>query len=210
MGNNPGGFVDPSGLCKDESRLDRLLASISGYGIGLGETVSDFVDSLIYSARHPWTTSGIYLLIHAQEIADQQRAAIQRFWGDLTSGDAERFGHAMGAIGGHALITVAQIEVAKGIAKAASAPHGGSAPGRVSPGVKAVGDDITKLLGKDARVITNQAADNIFLSNDGLIRVRFDINNPSPHANPHVHVEVNVNGKWEKSGPLYPRDVTPK
>jgi hypothetical protein len=76
--------------------------------------------------------------------------------------------------------------------------------------VKAVGDDVTKFLGKDARVITNQAGDRVFLSKDGLRRVRLDINNPSPHANPHMHVEVNVNGKWVKSGPLYPSDVTPK
>jgi hypothetical protein len=86
----------------------------------------------------------------------------------------------------------------------------GEAPYKVSPAVKAVGDDVTRFLGKDARVITNPAGDTIFLSKDGLRRVRFDINNPSPHLNPHSHVEINVNGKWVKSGPLYPSDVTPK
>ncbi|MCL2649345.1 MAG: hypothetical protein FWD61_20515 [Phycisphaerales bacterium] len=77
----------------------------------------------------------------------------------------------------------------------------------VSPAVKAVGDDIIRFLGKDARVITNKAGDTVFLSKDGLRRVRFDIKNPSPHAYPHSHVEVNVNGKWVKSGQLYPYDV---
>jgi hypothetical protein len=87
---------------------------------------------------------------------------------------------------------------------------GGFAPKGVSPAAKAVGDDVMKFLGKDVRVITNSASDTVFLSKDGLRRVRFDFNNPSPHLNPHSHVEIKVNGKWVKSGPLYPSDVTPK
>jgi len=62
-------------------------------------------------------------------------------------------------------------------------------------------------LGKDYKVITNKAGDKIFISRDGTRRIRFDINNPSPHKNPHSHVEQLVNGKWVKSGPIYPRDV---
>ena len=82
--------------------------------------------------------------------------------------------------------------------------------GAVSPAAKAVGNDLIQFLGKNARVITNPAGDTVILSNNGLKRVRFDFNNPSTHANPHSHVEIKVNGKWVKSGPLYPSDVTPK
>ena len=41
-------------------------------------------------------------------------------------------------------------------------------------------------------------------------RVRFDINRPAPHTSPHAHVEELVDGKWRKSGPIYPTDVPPR
>jgi hypothetical protein len=66
---------------------------------------------------------------------------------------------------------------------------------------------INRWLGNDVRVVTNPAGDTIFLSKDGLRRVRFDIKRPSPHNSPHTHVEEFVNGKWRKSGPIYPTDV---
>jgi len=62
-------------------------------------------------------------------------------------------------------------------------------------------------LGDKARMIKNAYDDTVIISEDGTRRVRFDINNPSPHENPHGHVEELINGKWEKSGPLYPTDV---
>ena len=62
-------------------------------------------------------------------------------------------------------------------------------------------------LGPNARMITNQAGDKIFLSADGTRRLRFDINRPYPHSSPHAHVEELVNGVWVKSGPIYPTDV---
>ena len=72
-------------------------------------------------------------------------------------------------------------------------------------------DDLAKnikdWLGKDAKVITNKSGDKVFISSDGTRRIRFDINNTSPHNNPHGHVEEFINGKWVKSGPLYPVDV---
>jgi len=71
-------------------------------------------------------------------------------------------------------------------------------------------DDVMEFLGEDARVITNPQGDTILLSKSGLKRVRFDINNPSQHVNPHAHVEIKVGNRWIKSGPLYPSDVAPK
>lgn len=62
-------------------------------------------------------------------------------------------------------------------------------------------------LGPNVRTITNRAGDKVFLSDDGLRRIRFDINNPAPHTSPHAHVEELINGRWVKSGPIFPRDV---
>ena len=62
-------------------------------------------------------------------------------------------------------------------------------------------------LGKDAKVITNPAGDKVFISANGTRRIRFDIHRPHPHQSPHAHVEILQDGKWVKSGPLYPTDV---
>ena len=58
----------------------------------------------------------------------------------------------------------------------------------------------SKFLGKGkVRVITNKAGDKIFLSADGLRKIRFDMKNPHG-LRPHAHVEVYKNGGW------YPAD----
>jgi RHS repeat-associated protein len=64
-------------------------------------------------------------------------------------------------------------------------------------------------LGDGAQVITNRAGDKIFLSENGTRRIRFDINRPHPHVNPHAHVEELVNGRWV-GGRRYPVDVEPR
>jgi len=66
---------------------------------------------------------------------------------------------------------------------------------------------ISRWLGEGARFIRNEAGDTVFLSKDGLKCVRFDFNRTKPHNNPHAHVEVKVDGKWVKSGQIYPIDV---
>ncbi|MCH9634488.1 MAG: hypothetical protein S4CHLAM7_12400 [Chlamydiae bacterium] len=66
---------------------------------------------------------------------------------------------------------------------------------------------ISDWLGRGSKLITNDAGDLIFLSEDGLRCVRFDFNITRPHNNVHAHVEAKVNGKWVKSGPIYPLDV---
>ena len=47
---------------------------------------------------------------------------------------------------------------------------------------------ISDYVGKDAQLIKNKSGDTVLLSKDGKRRVRFDINNPAPHKNPHGHV----------------------
>ncbi|HEY5235288.1 MAG TPA: hypothetical protein VIJ14_03845, partial [Rhabdochlamydiaceae bacterium] len=62
-------------------------------------------------------------------------------------------------------------------------------------------------LGEGAKFIRNEAGDPVFLSKDGLKCVRFDFNRTTPHNSPHAHIEVKVDGKWVKSGQIYPTDV---
>jgi RHS repeat-associated protein len=68
---------------------------------------------------------------------------------------------------------------------------------------------VGKYLGNSVKVIINKAGDRIFLSQDGLKRIRFDIKRPHPHKNPHAHVEQKVDGKW-RGGRAYPKDVLPE
>ncbi len=66
---------------------------------------------------------------------------------------------------------------------------------------------ISSWLGEGAKFIRNEAGDSVFLSKDGMRCVRFDFNNTKPHNNLHAHVEIKVDGKWVKSGQIYPIDV---
>jgi RHS repeat-associated protein len=65
-------------------------------------------------------------------------------------------------------------------------------------------------LGEEAKVVTNKAGDNIFMSKDGLRKVRFDVKNPHGDM-PHVHLEEFVNGKWVDAIPgthrIYPKPL---
>lgn len=61
--------------------------------------------------------------------------------------------------------------------------------------VEKVGKLAKSWLGEDATNITNKAGDEIFVSKDGLRKMRFDIKNSQGDL-PHVHLEKFVNGKW--------------
>ena len=77
--------------------------------------------------------------------------------------------------------------------------------------VQSVSKEIIEWLGANSKVIINASGDKVFLSKDGLRKVRFDFNNTSPHSNPHMHIEKLVNGKWKavdtNSKQIYPIDV---
>jgi RHS repeat-associated protein len=97
------------------------------------------------------------------------------------------------------------------VIKAAKAARAAKAAGSRTPSL--VDDTVKRAdewLGPDVRMITNGAGDKIFLSDDGLRRIRFDLRSPAPHASPHAHVEEFVNGRWVKSGPIFPTDVPPR
>jgi RHS repeat-associated protein len=80
-------------------------------------------------------------------------------------------------------------------------PKGYSAAAKNGTGLV---DDVAKQmqlwLGKNYKTITNKAGDNIFMSKDGLRKIRFDIKNPHGDK-PHIHLEVFENGKWKDALP---------
>jgi RHS repeat-associated protein len=69
---------------------------------------------------------------------------------------------------------------------------------------------ISSWLGKGTQFIRNNAGDPIFLSKDGLRKVRFDFKRPYPHESPHLHFEHLVKGEWEEISRIYPIDVPHK
>lgn len=101
----------------------------------------------------------------------------------------------------------AQSAVQMGMLYVSTGFSGNEGTSKAANKVDGLAKEMKDWLGKDAKVITNKSGDKVFMSSDGTRRIRFDINNTSPHSNPHGHVEQLVNGKWVKSGPLYPVDV---
>ena len=77
-------------------------------------------------------------------------------------------------------------------------------------GTNKVANDAKEWLGDDAQMVTNKSGDKIFLSGDGNRRIRFDINNPSPHENMHAHIEYFNGNRWKKSGPIFPKGLPHK
>jgi hypothetical protein len=73
--------------------------------------------------------------------------------------------------------------------------------------VQQLADLINQWLGNGTKMIKNKAGDPVFLSKDGLKRIRYDFQRPKPHNNPHMHVDEFIRGDWEKSGQIYPIDV---
>lgn len=69
---------------------------------------------------------------------------------------------------------------------------------------------INTYLGEGTLFIRNRAGDPVFLSKDGLRRVRFDFERPYPHISPHMHIDENIGrGIWKESKQIYPINVPP-
>lgn len=71
-------------------------------------------------------------------------------------------------------------------------------------------EEISKWLGEGTQFIRNKAGDSIFLSRDGIRKVRFDFKRPYPHESPHLHFEHLVSGEWKEISRIYPIDVPHK
>ena len=82
--------------------------------------------------------------------------------------------------------------------------------GESAPSVSTTARHIKEWLG-DGRGVINKHNDPIFVSKDGLRQIRFDINHPSPHKNPHVHLETRETLKKPfKIIRKWPKDVKPE
>ena len=72
-------------------------------------------------------------------------------------------------------------------------------------------DAIMRHVGDDASAMLNEAGDLILQSRNGMKEVRFDFNNPAPHASPHVHVieykQVKNKKVETRNDRIYPNDV---
>jgi len=90
-------------------------------------------------------------------------------------------------------------------------PKRGNSSGNATMSISDLTTGMRNWLGRGVRKITNSSGDRIFMSQDGLRKIRFDIKNPSPHISPHAHFEVFVDGGWIPVDPaspqVYPRDV---
>ncbi|MDN3507836.1 MAG: hypothetical protein P0S94_02820, partial [Simkaniaceae bacterium] len=63
--------------------------------------------------------------------------------------------------------------------------------------------EISSWLGKESKCIYNKAGDPVFLSKDGLRKVRFDFKRPNPHQSPHMHLERLEKGHWKEIKRVY-------
>jgi hypothetical protein len=75
------------------------------------------------------------------------------------------------------------------------------------PKISELEGKVSDWLGKEARVIRNNAGDPVFLSRDETRRLRFDFNN-SHGDKPHIHIEKKVNFKWKDASShhrIYPK-----
>jgi hypothetical protein len=61
--------------------------------------------------------------------------------------------------------------------------------------VNDVAGQVKEYLGENYRTIENKYGDNIFMSENGIRKIRFDINNSHGDL-PHFHIENFRNGKW--------------
>jgi len=65
----------------------------------------------------------------------------------------------------------------------------------VNPRVEKMARVIEDFLGKDFKRFKDKSGDPVFMSSDGVRKIRFDAINPHGYE-PHGHVEVFDNGKW--------------
>ena len=87
----------------------------------------------------------------------------------------------------------------------------GSSASTSHSNVENIARGINEWLGDGTRMIINSSGDRIFISADGTRKVRFDINNTSPHSSVHMHFEYLRGTGWRPVDPnspqVYPRDV---
>jgi RHS repeat-associated protein len=214
--NNPIMGFDPSGLDGDDSWWSGFCGVIKGYGKAIGGAIVGV-----------WHSSPVYVIGSGQAVEmlrdpvgttrkrweGVKQGAIQ-FWAGLKGErGAEGFGDSFGTL----LIAAGSAGAggAEGAAgKLFSFGTKGAAVeemGIAAAGGRTVAEDVADWLGAGTKRVTNKAGDEIFVSADGLRKVRFDFIRPNPHINIHMHFEVLRGGKWLPAvagkNQIYPIDV---
>ncbi|MFZ4773475.1 MAG: hypothetical protein ACOYK9_05740, partial [Chlamydiia bacterium] len=67
---------------------------------------------------------------------------------------------------------------------------------------------ISNWLGEGTKLAYNNSKDPIFMSQDGLRKIRFDFLNPHGDV-PHLHMEHKINRRWKDAGSqhrIYPKN----
>ena len=101
-----------------------------------------------------------------------------------------------------------QVIAVKGMSELAGLTRSAIATRLAAPGkIASTAGAIEEWLGPGWSRIWSRNGEPIFISADGLRKIRVDFKHPYPHNHPHLHVEECINGKWVKSGPVYPSDV---
>jgi RHS repeat-associated protein len=209
-GNNPLKYTDPDG------RKDRpLITGISGVLPLVGEvnTGNSSVDQFLAGSGSTWNAIASVanaVVNYAGDLVNASDAAITLV-DDLIPDEYSLTGLGLKEdmyvgslfVGMNPGMVTTGIQHAKNLATVVQSSLGGSQ--KISNAVQSISD----WLGSDVQMKTNKDGDKIFLSANGDRRVRFDLNNPSPHNSPHGHVEELINGHWVKSGPVFPSDVPP-
>jgi RHS repeat-associated protein len=186
--NNPINYLDPTGHISVERSVYLYNMRFFDNDLGNRDWARNEIEKL-----NPFEQAQMVWIIKYIRAKENYVNSVIEYSGPYDAqAAADAFDVSMGYLGGEAVGGV--FVITKGA---------GKVPNKVTDLAK----DMKDWLGKDARVITNKNGDKVFISGDGTKRIRFDINNTSPHNNPHGHVEQLINGKWVKSGPIYPKDV---
>ena len=223
-GGNPVAFVDPSGL----SFIDDMGAYFKEFGTDAKKFWDNFTEGNNQRFNKFWSERNIYTfadyMTYGMLSANEARgnAMIQNpnwytvgNW--MTSGTFDMINGAVNPDKplsfDHWMNSLGTVSLAYGGYKGVQNIRTVTKSTAVVYGTSYFDDTVNSLkdwLGKDTKTITNLSGDKIFLSQDGLRRVRFDINRTYPHQSPHTHIEQLVNGHWVKSGPIYPANVLHK
>ena len=210
--NDPLNSIDPFGLQNNASSQEPGFWSLqASYWKGVGNGVVNGVVGTVQLAggliTHPVTTVNTVasdLSMRAQTMYEVVRHPIQAreaITDAIMTVGPNAAMETLGDAGGQVIAVKGMSEVV-GLTRSTIATRFASS-GKVPAAVAA----IQEWLGPGWRRISSVHGEPIFISADGLKKIRVDFKHTSPHNHPHLHVEECINGKWVKSGPIYPTDV---
>jgi len=212
----------PKGLYESGHGTLLFLADLVTHPIHAGEQIYEALTKLSHLARsNQWSALGELLVPEAYQLIKK--------WDTLPSTErGEQAGYIFGKYGADIIIPGAAAKAlstgVKGAQELSTICRGLKTAERTLvvesiAGLKSA-EKITKViqvekkisnwLGEGTKFIRNKAGDPVFLSKDGLKKVRFDFSRPNPHKSPHMHFEHLIDGEWQEISRIYPSDVPHK